>query len=104
MTSSTFSQLADLPLQIDSYQLERLESATSSGFTRVSTVIKLVGAGSEGVGEDVTYEATDQDRFQQDGRDLPIAGSYTVASFSRHLETLDLFSVAPEHDAYYLGV
>ena len=40
----------------------------SSDFVRHTTVIHLRGAGEEGVGEDVTYEAEEQARFQGRGR------------------------------------
>ena len=40
-------RLADLPLSIDDYTLERLERDVSSQFTRVSTVIRLRGGGEE---------------------------------------------------------
>jgi len=46
---SLFEQrLADLPLSIDDYALERLQRDVSSQFTRVSTVIRLRGGGEEG--------------------------------------------------------
>ena len=54
---SLYDSFAELPLRLESYELERLEQAVSSGFTRVTTVIHLRGAGEEGVGEDVTYDA-----------------------------------------------
>ena len=72
---SLFEQrLADLPLSIDDYTLERLERDVSSQFTRVSTVIHLRGGGEEGVGEDVTYAEEDQQDQQARGPVLPLAG------------------------------
>ena len=50
-----FDAIADLPLRIDDYALEGLARDVSSDFTRYSTVIRLRGAGEEGVGEDVSY-------------------------------------------------
>jgi hypothetical protein len=97
---STYSRVAELPLLLEGYELERLERAVSSGFTRVTTVIHLHGAGEEGIGEDVTYEAGDHDRFQEDGGDHPLAGEWTLDGFSRHLGGLDLFPVAPDHEVY----
>ena len=52
---ATFDAIADLPLRIDDYALEGLARDVSSAFTRYSTVIRLRGAGEEGVGEDVSY-------------------------------------------------
>lgn len=88
---SLWSRLADLTLEIEDYGLERLEQAVSSGFTRVSTVIRLHGDGHEGLGEDVGYDAGDQEAQLAAGPSLPLAGSYTLAGFSSHLATLDLW-------------
>ncbi len=52
---ATFDAIAGLPLRIEDYALEGLERQVSSEFTRFSTVIRLRGAGEEGVGEDVSY-------------------------------------------------
>ena len=97
---STYERVSGLPLLVEEYELERLERAVSSGFTRVSTVIRLRGAGHDGVGEDVTYEAADQDRFQAGGRDHPLSGEWTLDSFSQHVGGLDLFPAAPEREVY----
>ena len=79
---SLYDAVAELPLRVESYELERLELPVSSGFTRVSTVIHLRGAGEEGVGEDVTYDAA---QHPPPG-DLPLAGEHTLDSFSAALE------------------
>jgi hypothetical protein len=67
-------RLADLPLTIEGYALERLERDVSSAFTRVSTAIRMHGGGEEGVGEDVTYDAEDHDALQATSAVLPLAG------------------------------
>ena len=64
-------RLADLPLHIEGYALEGLTRDVSSAFTRVSTVIRMHGAGEEGVGEDVTYDAPDHEVLQAAGPVLP---------------------------------
>jgi len=97
---STYDRVSGLPLLVEGYELERLERAVSSGFTRVSTVIRLSGAGHDGIGEDVTYEAADHDRFQADGRGYPLAGDWTLGSFSQHVGRLDLFPGAPSREIY----
>jgi hypothetical protein len=88
---STYAHVADLPLTIESYSLERLSRTVSSGFERVTTVIRLRGGGEEGVGEDVTYDADDQTRQQELGPVLELAGDWTFDSFSEHLGALDAF-------------
>src|SRR3954451_8864581 len=83
--------LGKLPLRIEGYELERLQRDVSSDFTRVSTHIRLHGDGQEGIGEDVTYDAEDQDVLQEAGAVQPLAGSWTVDSFCDHVATLDLW-------------
>jgi hypothetical protein len=79
---SLYDAVAELRLHVSSYELERLEQPVSSGFTRVATVIHLHGAGEEGVGEDVTYDAAQHPPPD----DLPLAGEHTLDSFSAVLE------------------
>jgi L-alanine-DL-glutamate epimerase-like enolase superfamily enzyme len=54
-------------------------------------VVCLHGDGHEGQGEDVTYQEDEQQRFQQTGKDLPLAGEFTLDEFSHHLDSLALF-------------
>jgi L-alanine-DL-glutamate epimerase-like enolase superfamily enzyme len=90
-SGSLWSHVAALPVTIEDYTLERLEQDVSSGFTRVSTVIRLQGAGTDGIGEEVTYDAEDQDALQAAGPILPLAGEWTLESFCAHLRGLDLW-------------
>jgi L-alanine-DL-glutamate epimerase-like enolase superfamily enzyme len=83
--------IARLPLRIEGYELERLQRDVSSDFTRVSTHIRLHGDGEEGVGEDVTYDAEDQDVLQEAGPVQPLEGTWTLDSFCDHVATLDLW-------------
>ncbi len=92
---STYEHVAKLPFEVDSYELEPLEQDVSSNFTRLSTVIKLRGAGEEGVGEDVTYDALDHVALQDAGSVQPLGGSHTMESFSELLGGLDLFPAEP---------
>jgi L-alanine-DL-glutamate epimerase-like enolase superfamily enzyme len=95
---SLFDRIADLPLVVEEYALDRLERDVSSAFTRVSTVVKLYGMGTEGVGEDVVYDAIDHDVLQEAGPVLPLAGDWTIASFCDHLEALDTFPQPPARE------
>jgi hypothetical protein len=96
---SLFEQrLADLPLSIDDYALERLQRDVSSQFTRVSTVIRLRGGGEEGVGEDVTYDAVDHDVLQAAGPVLALAGDRTLGEFCEHLEGLGMWPEPPQRE------
>jgi hypothetical protein len=97
----TWERIADLPLQVEDYALEPLRMNVSSGFERLSTVIRLRGADVEGIGEDVTYEAAEHEAAWAAGPTLPLAGSYTIASFAEHVAGLDLFGGrALERDVY----
>jgi L-alanine-DL-glutamate epimerase-like enolase superfamily enzyme len=95
---STWETLAGLELEIEDYALEPLQAQVSSGFERKSTVIRLRGAGEEGIGEDVTYDAVDQEILQAAGPTLPLAGRFTLESFSAHLGGLELFPQPPQRE------
>lgn len=94
---STYALLADLPLTVESYTLEGLVLDVSSGFTRKSTVIHLHGGGHEGLGEDVVYDAVDQEKLQAAGPVQPLAGTWALGDFCAHVDALDLFPSEPEH-------
>jgi hypothetical protein len=78
-----------MPLEIDGYELERLEKPVTRGFTRVTTLVHLRGGGEEGLGEDVTWYAEHHDREQAAGAALTLGGSWTLESFSAALELPD---------------
>ncbi len=95
---STWDTLAELAVEIDEYALEPMQASVSSDFERKSTVIRLRGAGEEGLGEDVTYDAVDHDILQAAGPTLPLAGRYTLAGFSAHLAEQQLFPQPPQRE------
>ncbi len=95
-----YDHVRDLSLEIDTYRLEGRSAEVSSGFLRKTTIVVLEGGGCEGVGEDVTYDAAEHDRTAERGPDLPLAGTWTLDSFSRHLATLPLFDHEPDQHAY----
>ena len=97
---SPYDSVRDLPLQIDGYSLEGLELQARPEFLRKTTVVHLRGAGEEGIGEDVTYDAAEHDRQQERGPTLPLAGDWTVHTFSQHLTTQPLFDPLPERLVY----
>lgn len=95
---STWESLAGLNVEIADYALEPLQANVSSDFERKSTVIRLRGAGQEGTGEDVTYDAVDHDILQSAGATLPLAGRFTLGSFCEHLASLSLFPQPPQRE------
>ncbi|HUA02911.1 MAG TPA: hypothetical protein VMB27_03340 [Solirubrobacteraceae bacterium] len=94
----TYALVADLPLRIDSYSIAPLSAPMGPDRVRRTTLIRLAGAGEEGVGEDATPIEEDQIVFQEAAPTLPVAGDHTVDSFSSHLATLDLYPKPPAHD------
>jgi L-alanine-DL-glutamate epimerase-like enolase superfamily enzyme len=101
---SLYGRVAGLPVAIDGSALDRLELPVSSGFTRVTTVVRLRGGGAEGTGEDVTYSTPLHDAFQSGafGSDgLPLAGDWsTFDELSRRVGELDLFPGGLDQPAF----
>jgi len=89
MAESLWKRLASIPLEVDGYELQRLEQPVTRGFTRVSTVVRLQGGGLDGLGEDITWYTEHHDREQAAGAVLPLQGSWTLESFSDALELPD---------------
>ena len=96
---STFDRVADLPLVVESHELEQLEHAVSSDFVRTTTQVHLRGAGQEGIGEDVTYEGDAHDQLLA-APPPPLEGEWTLRSFSQHLDGLDLWPEPPGMPAF----
>jgi hypothetical protein len=100
---STYELLAEMPLVVEGYDLEGHEVALSPEFVRKTTVVRLRGANMEGLGEDVTYAVEDQEALQREGAGRwPLAGSWTLESFARHLRSLDLFPQPTDRSEFRL--
>jgi hypothetical protein len=95
-----YDRVRDLPLVVDGYDLTAHEYTPRPDFTRKTTVVRLTGAGEEGLGEDVTYDGALQEAQQTRGAVLPLSGDWTIERFSQHLETVALFPEAPERHDY----
>ena len=91
-----YSRVADLPVRIERCQLRPLVRDTSSGFTKVSIVVRLTGDGHEGQGEDITWDQIDQIEQLRHAGDLSwLRGRRTLDEFSTLLGLADLFPVEP---------
>ena len=91
-----YDAVADLPLEVDSYELERLELVVTPTFTRVTTVVHLQGGGEEGIGEDVTYTTPTTIRRRGTCR----SRARTRSTRTRQLlDGLELFAREPEMEA-----
>jgi len=93
----TFDLLADLPLEIEGYELSGLEHQTP-GFERLTTVIHLWGGGEDGLGEDVTYDAVDQIALQDAGPTLDLTGFATLGEFCELIGGVDTFPAEPQRE------
>ncbi len=94
---ATFDSFAELPLEIEGYELQGLEH-TIPGFERLSTVIHLWGNGEDGVGEDVTYDALDHVALQDAGATLDLTGYATLGEFCEFIGGVDTFPAEPQRD------
>ncbi|MGI8632746.1 MAG: hypothetical protein ACR2NA_09425 [Solirubrobacterales bacterium] len=91
-----WNTISELPVEIESYELEGLEREVSSDFTRMSTLIHLHGGGQTGSGEDVTYDALDHVALQDAGPTLELSGRRTLGELCAMLGDLNLFPSEPE--------
>lgn len=94
---ATFDALADLPLEIEGYELEGLEHH-APGFERLATVVHLKGGGEEGLGEDVTYDAVDHIAFQDAGPSLDLTGHATLGELCELMAGVDTFPSEPQRE------
>ncbi|MDX6610035.1 MAG: hypothetical protein QOF85_1960 [Solirubrobacterales bacterium] len=94
---ATFDAFANLPLEIEGYELQPLELQIP-GFERLSTVIHLWGSGEDGLGEDVTYDAVDHIALQDAGPTLDLTGYATLGEFCELMGGLDTFPSEPQRD------
>ena len=82
---SDYGRIAALELAVDGLELERRELALGH-FTRVTTIVRLLGGGVAGEGEDVTYEAELHDGYARPD----LGGTWTFDGLSERLGELDL--------------
>ena len=97
--SAAYDRLAELPLEIESYELTGHDREYGE-FTRPSTVIHLDGKGQEGIGEDVVYDVLDHIAHRDTGPVLDLTGPETLGAACELLGELDLFpGAAPNREA-----
>ena len=96
---SLWPRLAELPLVVESCEYDRLHAVLMHEFQRVTTHVRLVGAGADGLGEDVSVHVEDGTSLHETQPALPLAGEWTLAGFCAHLATLDPWPTPPEWQA-----
>jgi len=92
---SHFETLAALPIEIESYELEDHDRDFSAEFTRPSTVIRMRGAGEDGIGEDVVYDVLDHVAHRDAGPTHDLTGAKTFGDACDLFAQLDLFPGSP---------
>ena len=93
---SLWLRLAELPLVIESCGYERLHSVLVHEFERVTTHVRLIGSGVDGLGEDVSVHVEDGTSLHEAQPGLPLRGAWTLAGFCEHVATLDPWPEPPE--------
>jgi L-alanine-DL-glutamate epimerase-like enolase superfamily enzyme len=93
----TFDRLAELPIEIDGYELTGNDLDTGS-FERLSTTIRVKGGSEEGLGEDVTYEGLDHIALQDAGAVHDLTSPATLGELCELIGTLDLFPTQPQRE------
>jgi len=87
-----------LPLVIEACEYERLHAVLAHEFERITTHVRLVGAGVDELGEDVSAFREDGTALHETRPALPLEGEWTLAGFCEHLATLDLWPAPPAWD------
>jgi L-alanine-DL-glutamate epimerase-like enolase superfamily enzyme len=95
---SLWPRLTELPLVIEAYEYDRLHAVLAQDFERITTHVRLVGAGAEGLGEDVSVFREDGTALHETRLSLPLEGEWTLGGFCDHLATLELWPEPPEWD------
>src|SRR5262249_19545218 len=95
---SLWPRLPDLPPVIRAGGFRRPPAVPGHHFHRIPTHVRLVGAGAEGLGEDVSVFREDGTALHEIRPSLPLEGEWTLAGFCDHLATLQLWPEPPEWD------
>lgn len=95
-TVSLWPRLAELPLVIEACEYDRLQAVLTDDFDRITTHVRLVGAGADGLGEDVSIFREDGTSLHETRPALGLEGEWTLAGFCDHLATLELWPAPPE--------
>jgi hypothetical protein len=95
---SLWPRLAGLPLVVESCEYERLHAVVAQEAERVTTHVRLIGAGADGLGEDVSILVEDGNSLHEARPALPLAGEWTLAGFCDQIATLELWPEPPEWD------
>jgi hypothetical protein len=78
---SLWPRLAELSLVIEGCEYDRLHAVLADEFERITTHVRLVGAGADGLGEDISVFKEDGTTLHETQPALPLEGEWTLAGF-----------------------
>src|SRR2546421_10639984 len=93
---SLWPRLAELPLVIEACEYECLHAVLAHEFERITTHVRLIGEGTDGLGEDVSIFREDGTALHETRPSLPLEGEWTLAGFCDHLATVKPWPEPPE--------
>jgi hypothetical protein len=93
--ASLWPQLAQLTLVVEACELERLEVHPSFSVNRTTTQIRLLGAGTDGLGEDIC-PFPDEPAARPSP---PLTGEWTLERFCDHLAAVEQWPTPPRWEA-----
>ena len=96
---SLWPRLEGLPLVIEACEYDRLHATFPDEFERITTHVRLLGAGADGLGEDISVHLEDGTTLHETRPSLPLEGEWTLAGFCEQLATLQLWPQPPEWEA-----
>ena len=95
---SLWPKLAELPLVVEGYELDTLTAEMANGQVRTTILVRIHGAGHDGLGEDVGVMPDDEDPLAKVPAALPLAGEWTLERFCDHLATVEQWPEPPQWD------
>src|SRR3954463_12396854 len=93
---SLWPRIAELPLVVEACEYDRLNAVLSGEFERITTHVRLVGEGTDGLGEDVSVYQENGTALHETRPALGLEGEWTLAGLCAHLATLELWPEPPE--------
>ena len=99
MSSSLWPRVADLALHVESYAVERLEAGPSWAAERITSQVRLLGNGADGLGEDISLVDENHPGLFEAPPSLPLAGAWTLGGFCEFVSGLEQWPEPPEWDA-----
>ncbi|MGH2840955.1 MAG: hypothetical protein ACRDKY_09050, partial [Solirubrobacteraceae bacterium] len=96
--ASRWPRLAELPLVVEACEYDRLHAVLAYESERITTHVRLVGAGADGLGEDVSVFREDGTALHETRPSLRLEGEWTLGGLCEHLATLELWPQPPQWD------